>query len=359
MATPAPTASLAPRLAVATPAPAAHATAAETTPELATTPESPTSPPAPTTVEAVASVPVMAPPPPPPPPNPPRVLPIDPLAENPGATPAPAFVETTQDLPALPTAAPSTQPARYFPEPLAIQSPLPATPAPVGSAVPGEPFIHLDRHGQGVDVDSSFFPQDQDLFFQASIPAPPQPGENSSGSGIGASGRQVQGLPSELDSSINRKEDSSSKQESTSHEDLNQQSSNNQTTHATTHSLAQEERNETSNSLAREEFNRNDTSTQSIEYTQRMVWETPPPAPAASESIRVLRLYSVAQRLAYDNKYDLALMQLNKALELEPTNPSLYALQGSIYYREGVIDMARDSWTRALIYDPAMSDVRS
>ncbi len=278
----------------------------------------------PLTEDAMASVDV---PPPPPPLEPVVPASFDPLAEAPGATPAPDFVLVPPATLALPVSS-SPQLARYFPNPLA-ESPSPAvapmqaaapTPAPATSAPapegPTEPIIRLQRQGQGIHLETEFLPQDEDFVLTASIPqgptASPSPAP-AAAPAASAGAPQSRGSGSDRTAAIRRREDLPSES----------------------------------------------SRSENVTYTQRMVWQTPPPVSVASESIAVLELYSTAQQLAYAHNLDLAMLSLDKALAMEPTNPTLLALQGSLYYGKGAVDLARRSWAQALLYDPTMSDVRT
>jgi len=72
----------------------------------------------------------------------------------------------------------------------------------------------------------------------------------------------------------------------------------------------------------------------------------------------VQKLFLSAQKLAYARRYDTALRDIEKAIDIEPGNAVLHALHGSIYYKMGDIDAARGSWYKALQLDPTMYDVR-
>ena len=289
----------------------------------------------PLTGDAMASVAV---PPPPPPPEPVFPAAFDPLAEVPGATPAPAFVLVPPATLALPVSS-TSQLARYFPNPLAgSPAPVPGTPSPAAPALaampaavttpaptnlaaapqgPTEPIIRLQREGPGISLDTAFLPQDEDFVLTASIPrgqgAAPSPAPALATPAASAGAPQPLRTVSADSEAIQRRE------------------------------------------VVHRESNRSVNAT----YTQRMVWQTPPPVSVASESIAVLELYSTAQQLAYAHKLDLAMLSIDEALAMEPTNPTLLALQGSLYYGKGAVGLARESWAQALLYDPTMSDVRT
>lgn len=261
--------------------------------------------------DAMASVPVT---PPPPPPNAPVVATMNPLAELPGATPAPDFVPVPAATAALPLEAafypnplalvatgPQAQPQAQPPaRPAALPRPLVAAqPAAAPRAVPGQEAISLRRDGPGVDLDTTFFPGDQDLYVTAAIPQSPAP--PAAAAPLAPGPAPVETAPP---------------------------------TPA--------------------------PAPQAGQASQPEATSAPAAAPedAASESADVLSLYTTAQQLAYGHRFDLAIITLDRALTLEPTNPSLLALLGSLYYSQGAVDLARQSWAQALVYDPSMADVR-
>jgi tetratricopeptide (TPR) repeat protein len=69
------------------------------------------------------------------------------------------------------------------------------------------------------------------------------------------------------------------------------------------------------------------------------------------------RLFS-AQQYFYNHQYDLALDEIDRALEETPDFAYAYALRGSIYYKLEMMDMAKAAWRKALDIDPNMTDVR-
>ncbi|MBM3271319.1 MAG: hypothetical protein FJZ01_27100, partial [Candidatus Sericytochromatia bacterium] len=316
--------------------------------------------PAPLTPASAASAPVQ---PPPPPPTPPIAVARGPLTRAPGETPAPAFVVPEVTPPpaklaeVLPPAPQAAQPGSYFPNPLGDGQPRAAAAQPSDQDTlksAKDAYIRLKRKGMSVDVDTMLFPEDRDLFFQVAVP--PLPSEAAAaqgGTGRGpAAGAQVDASTrGQFDSTNRSQSDSRFTQDSTAQHRINTDSTSQNT------SRSQIE----SDSRARiDTTQRLEIKTENVPYPQPtpiVVFVTPPPTPAPPPGT-VQKLFVAAQKLAYARRYDLALKELDKAMEIEPENAVLHALQGSVYYKAGAYDSARNSWYKALQLDPTMYDVR-
>ncbi|MCD6413494.1 MAG: tetratricopeptide repeat protein [Elusimicrobia bacterium] len=69
------------------------------------------------------------------------------------------------------------------------------------------------------------------------------------------------------------------------------------------------------------------------------------------------KLYS-ALKYIYDARYDLAIMECEDVLKLEPANVLALTRLGSAYYALGNKDKAVEAWKEALRYDPNNRDIR-
>ena len=65
-----------------------------------------------------------------------------------------------------------------------------------------------------------------------------------------------------------------------------------------------------------------------------------------------------AQSYLYENKYQRALQEVNRALELNPQSSIGYQLKGSIFYRLNDKQEAKEAWKKALEIDPALDEVK-
>lgn len=81
--------------------------------------------------------------------------------------------------------------------------------------------------------------------------------------------------------------------------------------------------------------------------------KTPVEAPAeASKYV----LY--AQTYFFERKYDRAIAEVDRAIEIEPDSAVAHSLKGSIHFKRGETDKAKKSWQRSLELDPNQEDVK-
>jgi tetratricopeptide (TPR) repeat protein len=209
-------------------------------------------------------------------------------------------------------------------------------------------YIRLKRKGMSVDVDTMLFPEDRDLFFQVAVP--PLPSETGKDPAA-AAGSGIAGAPGSGNFESSSRSDNRYVTDATSQQKIVTDST------AANQFKGQYE----SDSRARvDTTQRLEIKTENVPYPQPtpiVVFVTPPPTPAPSPGT-VQKLFAQAQKLAYARRYDLALKEIDRALEIEPSNAMLHALQGSVYYKAGAYDMARGSWYKALQLDPTMYDVK-
>lgn len=252
----------------------------------------------------------------------------------------------------------SQQPAAFYADPLAenakpLAKPM-AAPKQQASAQeeateqPKNPFIRLRRKGESVDLDTILFPEDRDLFLQVSIP--PDPNSAAAKSNAAQQGQRQGNNAS--DSNTNSTQNSTNRSESSERSDRTERSESRSENKSDNQS-----RFDTSSKI--EIINRSEPITQPTPQIVYMT-PTPPPAPLAALATpgTVQKLFLSAQKLAYARRYDRALSEVDRAIDVEPGNPVLHALKGSIFYRMGEVDNARDAWYKALQYDPTMYDVR-
>jgi tetratricopeptide (TPR) repeat protein len=300
----------------------------------------------------------------------------------PGETPAPAFVVPHETPPppkvadVLPAAGAPAQAASFVPSPLTDPSakgaapPAAKTAASAGSDDPAhsgdgstadkvrDAYIRLKRKGLSVDVDTMLFPEDRDLFFQVSVP--PLPGEAAGDPTDPKAGSGRSRTPAgsgDLSSNSQVETNQRSQADDRSRVESDSRTRNTYDASAQTTSRNVQE----SDSRAKiDTTQRIEIKTENVPYPQptpQVVFVTPPPSPTPPPGT-VQKLFLEAQKLAYARRYDFALNRVEKAMEIEPGNAVLHALHGSIYYKMGLYDSARNSWNKALQLDPTMNDVR-
>ena len=285
----------------------------------------------------------------------------------------------------LPPAQSITQPAAFFPNPLGdAKATTSAQDHPNQSAQAHRPsaasqtdaqedtgaahkfkeaYIRLKRKGLSVDVDTMLFPEDRDLYFTVSVPPIPiatptyavdeasgrrQGGDRSTGGGNSNTTGQF-----ETSSQLQAKTDNTSKQH------IQSQSENVTRLQTQTDSQAQGKYESDARGKL-DTTSRIEIKTENVPYPQptpMVVFVTPPPTPAPPPGT-VQKLFVSAQKMTYARRFDTALRDIEKAIDIEPGNAVLHALHGSIYYKMGDYDAARNSWYKALQLDPTMYDVR-
>jgi hypothetical protein len=80
-------------------------------------------------------------------------------------------------------------------------------------------------------------------------------------------------------------------------------------------------------------------------------------APQQQETSPAIEQLYKAQKLFYGKKYNAALNSVQKSIATQPTGLG-YALEGSIYFTMGDVDLAINSWEEALKLDPSMNEVK-
>lgn len=228
-----------------------------------------------------------------------------------------------------------------------------------------EAYIRLKRKGLSVDVDTLLFPEDRDLYFTVAVPPIPIA---TPGYAVDEAGRRPGDRPDVGATTKGQLETNSQLKQVYEGRNQSQVQTENVTRLQTqTDSQAEGKfegayagKHEADSRSKVDTTSRIEIKTENVPYPQPtpiVVFVTPPPTPSPPPGT-VQKLFLSAQKLAYARRYDTALREIEKAIDLEPGNPVLHALHGSIYYKMGNFDAARSSWYKALQLDPTMYDVR-
>jgi len=65
-----------------------------------------------------------------------------------------------------------------------------------------------------------------------------------------------------------------------------------------------------------------------------------------------------AQTYFFERKYDRAMNEIDRSLELNPKSAVAYSLKGSVHYKKGEKQRAVSAWERSLELDPNQEDVK-
>lgn len=77
------------------------------------------------------------------------------------------------------------------------------------------------------------------------------------------------------------------------------------------------------------------------------------------QQILVNNLNQLSYSLAFQEKYEDAIESVNRAIELQPEEATLYDTKGEIFYRSGDIDNAKIMWEKIVNIDPAFANHNS
>jgi len=82
------------------------------------------------------------------------------------------------------------------------------------------------------------------------------------------------------------------------------------------------------------------------------------PAPEPRDEAKASKYVLYAQTYFFEKKYARALEEIKRALEYSPNSAVAHSLKGSINYKMGDIDLARESWEEALKQDSSLDNVQ-